>query len=84
MYLIKEEKLKLQRKKEKTSKTSDLVNHHILGYNPSMSYYRQSHARNRLHISPGHDTSAMFKDFCSRYENVKISSTYYYKKVKQK
>ena len=30
MHLIKEEKLNLKRNKQKTSKTSDLVNHHIL------------------------------------------------------
>ena len=63
--------------------TSDLVNPHILGYNPSISHYRRSHAPNRLHISPEHNISAMFKDFCSRYEDVKISYVYYYKKVEK-
>ena len=34
---------------KKYSETSDLVNHHILGYNPSIS-----HAPNRLYTSPEH------------------------------
>ena len=61
MYLIKWEKLNLQTKKKK-GETSELVNHHILGYNPIISHYRRSHAPNRLYISPEHNTSAMFKD----------------------
>ena len=69
---------------KKNGETSDLVNHHILGYNPSISHYRRSHAPNRLYISPEHNISAMFKDFCRRYENVKISyAYYYYKKIKK-
>ena len=31
---------------KKNDETSDLVNRHILGYNPSISHYRQSHAPN--------------------------------------
>ena len=68
---------------KKNGETSDLVNHHILGYNTSISHYRRSHAPNRLYISPGHNILAMFKDFCSRYEDIKISYAYYYKKVKK-
>ena len=81
MYLIKGEKLNLQTKKN--SETSDLFNHHILGYNPSISHYRRSHVPNRLYISPEHNISVMFKDFCSRYQDVNISYAYYYKKKKR-
>ena len=68
---------------KKNGETSDLVNHHILGYNTSISHYRRSHAPNRLYISPEHNISAMFKDFCSRYEDIKIFYAYYYKKGKK-
>ena len=68
---------------KKNSETSDLFNHHILGYNPSKSHYRRSHVPNRLYISPEHNISVMFKDFCSRYEDVNISYAYYYKKKKR-
>ena len=65
---------------KKNSETSDLFNHHILGCNPSISHYRRSHVPNRLYISPEHNISVMFKDFCSRYQDVNISFAYYYKK----
>ena len=68
---------------KKNSETSDLFNHHILGYNPSINHYRRSHVPNRLYISPEHNISVMFKDFCSRYEDVNISYAYYYKKKKR-
>ena len=68
---------------KKNSETSDLFNHHILGYNPSTSHYRRSHVPNRLYISPEHNISVLFKDFCSRYEDVNISYAYYYKKKKR-
>ena len=74
---------KAQPANKKDCETSDLVNHHILGYNPSISHYQRSHAPNRLYISPEHNISALFKDVCSRYEDVKISYAYYYKKVKK-
>ena len=60
IYLIKWEKLNLQTNKK--GETSELVNHHILGYNPIISHYRRSHTPNRLYISPEHNTSAIFKD----------------------
>ena len=74
---------KAQPANKKDCETSDLVNHHILGYNPSISHYQRSLAPNRLYISPEHNISALFKDVCSRYEDVKISYAYYYKKVKK-
>ena len=37
---------------KKNGETSYLVNYHILGYSPSISQYRQSHAPNRLCLSP--------------------------------
>ena len=70
--------------KKKNGKTSGLVNHHILGYNPSASHYQRIHVPDRLYISLEHKISAMFKEFCSRYEDVKISYAYYYMKVKKK
>ena len=65
---------KAEPENKKNGETSGLVNHH----------YRWSHAPNRLCISPEYNISAMFKDFCSRYEDVKISYVYFNKKVKKK
>ena len=69
---------------KENGETSDLVNHHILGYNPSISHYWRSHVPNRLYISPEHNISAIFKDLRNRYEDVKISYACYCKKVKEK
>ena len=64
---------KAEPENKKNGETSGLVNHH----------YRWSHAPNRLCISPEHNISAMFKDFCSRYEDFKISYVYFNKKIKK-
>ena len=42
---------KTNKKKQKNSKTSDLVNHQILGFNPGISHYRGSHAQQVVHFS---------------------------------
>ena len=58
---------------KKIGETSDLVNHLVLGYKPSISHYRRSHALNSLYISPDHNISEMYKGFCRIYEDVNIS-----------
>ena len=80
---VSDKRRKAQPANKKDCETSDLVNHHILGYNPSISHYQRSHAPNRFYISSEHNISALFKDVCSRYEGVKISYAYYYKKIKK-
>ena len=76
-------KLNLRTKnKNKNAKTSDLVNHHPLGYF-QVSVTIMEVTLYGLYISPEHNISAMFKGFCKKYKDVKISYAYYYKKVKK-
>ena len=76
-------KLNLRTKnKNKNAKTSDLVNHHPLGYF-QVSVTIVEVTLYGLYISPEHKISAMFKGLCEKYKDVKISYAYYYKKVKK-
>ena len=67
---------------KKSQKMAERVVSHIKKYDPSISHYRQAHAKNRLYVLPEHSVSSMHKDFIAWYPDDRISYSYCQNKVK--
>ena len=54
---------------------------HMNSYGSCISYYRRSHAPNRLYLSPEFTISGMFNDFKEKYPDKSVHYSSYYRAV---